>query len=43
MTYIDFWVMGSYDRGGKNIYGSFQDCSNSIANALELPQICTKP
>ena len=27
----------------KNIYGSFQDCSNSIAIALELPQICTKP
>ena len=25
------------------IYGLVQDCSNSIANALELLQSCTKP
>ena len=27
----------------KYINGLVQDCSNSIANALELPQSCTKP
>ena len=27
----------------QNVDGSVQDCSNSIANALELPQSCTKP
>ena len=26
-----------------NIDGLVQDCSNSIANALELLQSCTKP
>ena len=26
----------------KYLYGLAQDCSNSIANALELPQSCTK-
>ena len=26
-----------------DIYGLEQDCSNSIANALELLQSCTKP
>ena len=26
-----------------NIHGLVQDCSNSIANALELLQSCTKP
>ena len=25
------------------IYGLVQDCSNSIANAMELLQSCTKP
>ena len=27
----------------QNIDGLVQDCSNSIANALELRQSCTKP
>ena len=27
----------------RNIDGLVQDCSNSIANALELLQSCTKP
>ena len=27
----------------KDIVGLAQDCSNSIANALELLQSCTKP
>ena len=27
----------------ENIDGLIQDCSNSIANALELLQSCTKP
>ena len=26
-----------------DISGFVQDCSNSAANALELPQTCTKP
>ena len=31
-----FWPQTSFD-------GLVQDCSNSIANALELLQSCTKP
>ena len=30
-------------KGTKHIDGLVQDCSNSIANALELLQSCTKP
>ena len=34
----------SYTRKSSyNIYGFMQNCSNSIANALELLQSCTKP
>ena len=29
--------------GGGYIDGSAQDCSNSITNALELPQSCAEP
>ena len=32
-----------YLYGKENIDGVVQDCSNSIANALELLQSCTKP
>ena len=31
-----------YDYG-VHVHGLVQDCSNSIANALELLQSCTKP
>ena len=30
-------------NAGYNIDGSVQECSNSIANALELLQSCIKP
>ena len=32
-----------YQHSGDKIDGLLQDCSNSIANALELLQFCTKP
>ena len=32
------WLTSNSDNDG-----SVQDCSNSIANALELLQFCTKP
>ena len=32
-----------YDMVNYNTNGSVQDCSNSIANTLELLQFCTKP
>ena len=35
---IHHWVIEWHD-----INGLVQDCSNSIANALELLQSCTKP
>ena len=40
-------AMGNYMNAPmtvkEHIDGLVQDCSNSIANALELPQCCIKP
>ena len=36
-------IYGQQFNPGLDIDGLVQDCSNSIANALELLQSCTKP
>ena len=40
-----FWksVLTMFAVANQNIDGLVQDCGNSIANALELPQSCSKP
>ena len=38
----DEWVKGAQIKRMQSFDGLVQDCNNSIANALELLQSCTK-
>ena len=45
MTYsnIQLWCWIYINKHKDDVGGLVQDCRNSIANALELLQLCTKP
>ena len=43
ITYSCPWILLYWHFAMHHIHGLVQDCGNSIASAMELPQSCTKP